>query len=305
MDALTKRWGKYAAIGGTKPPVKMRYERAPKRKSVSSARLWEEYQQQRVAAKAAREVGRARFREHLQQRWKILREWQDTRARSIQTSGLPIAGREAAWTKYRLDVAIEERKLTEWKVEQSAAVSQSHPLPTWFGFLQDKANAGNTEALAILRDREEKQRQAAQAFAATADESAAKHVVYEALRPDTRKNGQVVYRLRDGGQVVDSSAGIRVEVITPHALFLTLSLQVDRSANKAVALGGDAVFQRNMVEMAAAKKMSLTFADPALERQRCELLGLPPPASPPPSQPGLIARLGQFFSGTSQKPRRI
>ena len=306
MDSLTKRWGKYTAIAGAKPAAKMRYERAQKRKTIRSARLWEEYQQQRIAAKAARDLGRERFAALLQGRWESLREWKEKRANLVHRSTeLTAAGREHRWIRYKLDVAIEERKLGEWKREQSAAVNQSHPLPSWFGFLQDKANGGNTEALAILRDREEQQHQAAQAFAVTVDEGTAKHVVYEALRPDTRKNGQVVYRLRDGGQVVDSSAGMRVEVVTPHALFLTLSLQADRSPNKAVALGGDATFQQQMVEMAAAKKMSLTFADPALECRRCELLGLPQPASPPSPQAGLMTRIGQFLSGTRLKPRRI
>ena len=163
------------------------------------------------------------------------------------------------------------------RLKQRAAIQRNHPMPTWFAFLQAKANEGNTEALEILREREGRQRVAAEAFAASADEAQAKTVVFSALRPFTRKNGQVVYDLRDGGRVVDRQAGMVVEIITPHALFLTLSLQAERSPRRAIALGGDEAFQRSMVEMAAAKAMSLTFADPALEQRRCELMGLPAP----------------------------
>jgi hypothetical protein len=168
-------------------------------------------------------------------------------------------------------------------------------LPTWFGFLQDKAAHGNTDALAILRDRYAQQRQAAEAFAATADESEAKTVVFSALRPAVRKNGQVVYRLRDGGRVVDRGDAIQVEVISGQALFLTLSLQAERSPGKAVQLGGDESFQQQMIAMAAAKQMDLSFAAPHLERRRRELLGLP--QAPEPPQPGLIARVRQMLTG--------
>jgi hypothetical protein len=75
--------------------------------------------------------------------------------------------------------------------------------------------------------------------------------------------------------------------------------------NKAVALGGDAGFQQQMVEMAAAKNMALTFADPLLERRRRELLGLPVQPIPPAPQPGLVSRLTQLLTGGRLKPRRI
>jgi len=128
----------------------------------------------------------------------------------------------------------------------------------------------------------------------------------------TRKNGQVVYDLRDGGQVIDRSEGLWVQVNTPHAIFLTLCLQRERSPGRSVKLGGDAAFQRQMIEMAAAKRMDLTFADLHLERQRCELMGLPVPPlpelpAPPPSLAStarkLLAQLGQALIGGGKARR--
>ena len=305
MQALQKRWGPYAPFTGQRPPVRMRYEREPKRRTPSSARLWEEYQNQRQATKAALAAAWEAFREEHHHLWSSLQRWKDDRTRNVHNATeLTAEGRAHYWSKYRLDVAIEERKFAESQAERRAAIQRNHPTPNWFAFLQAKANEGNTEALEILREREGRQRVAAEAFAASADEAQAKTVVFSALRPFTRKNGQVVYDLRDGGRVVDSSAGMVVEMITPHALFLTLSLQVERSPNGFVALGGDEVFQRSMVEMAAAKKMSLTFADPALERRRCELMGLPAPAPVATAQAGLLTRLGQLLPGGALKGRR-
>jgi hypothetical protein len=301
MAALTKRWGAYTAPTGPRPPVKLRYERAPKRKSTSSASPWAEYQNQRQAVKAARALAFEQLRADVLRHWQSIEIWKEARARSVQDSThFTAQGRAHLWSVYRLDVAMKEREFAEWQRDQRAALRGRHALPTWFGFLQDKAAGGNAEALTILREREARQRQAATAFATTADETDARTVVFSALRPAVRKNGQVVYRLRDGGHVVDSGDAIQVEVVTPHALFLTLSLQAERSPGKAVRLGGDDAFQQQMVAMAAAKNMELSFAAPHHERQRRALLGLPQTPEP---QPGLIARLRQMLAGSTAARR--
>jgi hypothetical protein len=295
MAALTKRWGAYAPVVGPKPAAKLRYQREPKRKSVSSASLWAEYQNQRQAAKAARALAIEQLCADAARQWQSIADWKDARAKSVQDSThFTAQGRAYLWSVYRLDVAVKEREFAEWQRDQRAMIYGRHPLPTWFGFLQDNAAGGNIEALDILRDREARQRQAAAAFAATADESEAKSVVFSALRPVARKNGQMVYRLRDGGRVIDGGDAISVEVVTPHALFLALSLLAERSPGKAVALGGDDAFQQQMVAMAASKKMDLSFAAPQHERRRRELMGLP--QRPEPVPPGLVMRLGQMLT---------
>jgi hypothetical protein len=296
MAALTKRWGSYAAPTGPRPAARVRYERTPKRKSPSSASLWADYQNQRQAAKAARALAFTQLNAADAHEWASIEIWKDARAKSVQDSThFTAQGRAHLWSVYRLDVAIKEREFAERQRDQRAAIRSQHALPTWFGFLQDKAAHGNTEALTILRDLDARQRQAADAFAATADEGEAKAVVFSALRPAVRKNGQVVYRLRDGGRVVDCGDAIQVEVISGQALFLTLSLQAERSPGKAVQLGGNESFQQQMIAMAAAKRMDLSFAAPHLERRRRDLLGLP--QLPEPQQPGLIARMRQMLSG--------
>ncbi len=298
MAALTKRWGGYAAPTAPtapRPAPKLRYDRAPKRKNPSSASLWAEYQNKRQAAKTARGHALDGLRVEASREWRALEDWKDARARSVHNSThLTAQGRAHLWSGYRLDVAIEERKFAEQQRDRRAVIHRQHPLPTWFGFLQDKAAHGNTDALAILRDREAKQREASAAFAATADESAAKTVVFSALLPAVRKNGQVVYRLRDGGRVVDRGDAIQVEVVTDHALFLTLSLQAERSPGRAVRMGGNDAFQAQMVAMAAAKNMDLSFAAPQLEAQRRELLGLP--AIVERAAPGLMTRVRQMLT---------
>jgi hypothetical protein len=302
--SLTRRWGAYEALTGTRPPARMRYERAPKRKSVRSTRLWEEYQQRRDVAKAAREAAFAQYREDADRRWHALSDWKQDRLRIIRNAtDLTAAGRAHRAAKFETEEARAERDLEIWKRDSKAAISVTHALPTWFGFLREKAAAGNSEALEILRERETRQLRAGEAFAAADGEGEARTVVFSALRPHCRKNGDMVYHLRDGGRVTDRQEGLLVEAITPHALFLTLSLQAERSPGRAMTLGGDAHFQAAMVEMAAAKAMDLSFADRQLEQRRRELMGLPPVPEPPPAPRSILARLGLALTG-GMRPRR-
>ena len=313
FQSLAKRWGAYAPASGERPPATMRYEREPKRKKPSSARLWAEYQDARKTAMAARAVATADLQEAEQRRWAIHNDWREERVRTVHNAtDLTGLGRAHLWQKLSVDIARSKRELRDWREDEQAEIHRNHPLPTWFGFLQRKASDGDTDALAILRDKEAKRRVAGEAFAAAADEGAARDVVYATLRPFTRKNGQVVYDLRDGGQVIDRPEGLWVQVNTPHAIFLTLCLQRERSPGRAVKLGGDAAFQRQMIEMAAAKRMDLTFADLRLERQRCELMGLPVPPlpelpAPPPSLAStarkLLAQLSQALIGGGKARR--
>ena len=167
--SLTRRWGAYEALSGTRPPARLRYERAPKRKSVRSARLWEEYQQRRDVVKAAREVAFAQYREDADRRWHALSDWKQDRLRIIRNAtDLTAAGRAHRAAKFETENARAERYLEIWKRDSKTAISATHALPTWFGFLREMAAAGNTEALEILRDHETRQMREAEAFAAAA-----------------------------------------------------------------------------------------------------------------------------------------
>jgi hypothetical protein len=215
IAALTKRWGSYTAPTGPRPAAKLRYERAQKRKNPSSAGLWAEYQNQRQAAKAARALAFEQLSAAAAREWESIEIWKDARAKSVQDSThFTAQGRAHLWSVYRLDVAVKERELPSGSAINAPRSIASTHCRLGSASCRKGPRHGNTEALAILRDREARQLQAAEAFAGTADESEAKTVVFSALRPAVRKNGQVVYRLRDGGRVVDRGDAIQVEVIS-------------------------------------------------------------------------------------------
>ena len=298
LASLEKRWGTYTPLTGPKPAVKTQYQRAPKRQAPNSAKLWAEYQNARRKDDEARRAAFAQLKVEEERRRLSLQTWKADRRRTVRSAyHLNGFGKQEEWARYSRDAAEEDLRFDEWRHVRREEVRQQHPLPTWLAWLQAKAEAGSTEALEVLRDRlqkqETQQREAAAAFAAAADEASARAVVAANLAPRVDKAGKVTYYLRDGGKVVDSHAGAQCMVVSPHALFLALSLQAERSPNRVVRMTGEPAFVEQMIAMAAQKAMNLTFQDAGQERRRCELLGLPtvPPPAPQPS-PGLLTRLG-------------
>jgi hypothetical protein len=307
-QALGKCWGPYQAAVVPLPPAKMRYERAPKREHAASTRLWAAYREQRRLAQEGRAAALAAFREQ-DANWSlaISKWWRETEFRISHAWHRTAEGRRPMWNEARASLARKADEIQAWRNQRRREIVQGFPLPNWFEFLQREAARGDGEALAILRLKEDQERQAGAAFAAASDLAQARHVVFSALRPIARKNGQLVYALKDGGSIVDDGNGVRFETVSPHAMFLTLSIQAERWPGRPVPLEGDDAFQRQMVEIAARTKFDMTFADPALERLRCRLRGLPEPPLPVQAAThdagsmagNLFVRLGRAFIGNS------
>jgi hypothetical protein len=312
-QALGKRWGAYQPPTLPMPPAKLRYERAPKRKNAASARLWAAYREQRRLAEQGRAAAMAAFREQ-DTTWSLAIRawWRETEFRISHAYHRTAEGRRPMWNEARAKLKRKMGEIHKWRDQRRQEIARGFPLPNWFEFLQFQAARGNSEALAILRLREDQERQASAAFAAASDPAQARNVVFSALRPIARKNGQLVYNLRDGGRAIDDGHGVRFEAVSPHAMFLSLSIHAERWPGRPVPLEGDDAFKRQMVEIAAKGKFDIIFADPALEGLRCRLRGLPEPAAAyemaAPSQAALLpanlfARLGRALIGKPGKGR--
>ena len=88
------------------------------------------------------------------------------------------------------------------------------------------------------------------------------------MKPAIRRDGRVVYRVTDGGVVSDEAAQVRVPQPTTAAAFLALSLAADRFGARPLIVNGTDGFRSQVAAVAGLEGLSVTFADPALERQR-------------------------------------
>jgi hypothetical protein len=270
MKALTSQWGAYAPPTETEERIeaKHRYGGA----APQGGALYAEYQRQRETAIVARKAALSELRGKHETYAQDLRAWHGERRQALQNDP---ALRGAAKRKVRQELAARRREDFERRrareAEQAGAVKRAHLIPSWREFLEAAAASGDGEALTLLRRLLRRQQRAASALLTAANPDAARDVVFSELRPHTRRNGHVVYRVKDGGVVVDEVRQLRVEEPSAHAAFLALSLARERFAGQALIVEGDEQFKRQVTELAASQGVELRFADPAMEQRRQRL----------------------------------
>lgn len=257
-----------AGEGGSVPPGGG-YRGAPRHDKSMSKALYARYERERSKALA----GRAQAVADIEQRYgdyaKQLRaHYQRQMGEVRQQRGLPRAVKAAQ--RQQIDLlrakAAEDRRQRA-KADRQAARA-AFPLPTWQKFLETEAARGDEAALAVLRSRTIAKNSVGADILTAGDIAAARHVVYQQLSPEARKNGDVVYQTKDGGRVTDRSAEVRADSATMGAAFLALSLASDRFAGQALVIDGTDAFKAALIEAATVPGLDVRFADPVMEQAR-------------------------------------
>lgn len=294
FKALTDRLGPFmpAERGATTAEPVRRYSKGPKQASGTSA-LFEAYQREREAALAARKAAQQQARaergayavrlrlSHAERRRLVRDDRQRSPAEKRTAYRRLAAERKASWAE-NSQVMAEER----------SAIGAAHPLPTWQSFLERAVRRGDVTAIAALRSRQRKQEKAAQAVLSAEDAQTARHVVYDRLMPTVKRNGDLIYRMQDGGCVTDSAHQVRVDELSVGAAFLALSIAGDRFGDRPLKVEGSAEFKAQVAELAADKQMKVRFADSALERVRM------------PAQPTMAIDTSQAQAPENRQRRR-
>lgn len=97
----------------------------------------------------------------------------------------------------------------------------------------------------------------------------AKAIIYPQLKPKTRKNGDVIYWLKDGGLVEDTAKGVFEQEATEAAILLALALAQERFPNQLlIIIAGNAEFKSSIAQMTVTKGMNLCFDAPELEQDK-------------------------------------
>jgi hypothetical protein len=277
FQRLTDKWGDYTPPEGQQqaPKPERRYQAGPKHKHEGTGELFTQYQREREAAQAARNTARAELDAAQAKYAKELAAWhKEQRAALRSSTHLGRGEKKAAYQK------LAEQRRDDWIAKRTAidagrkSVAGSHPLPTWQAFLESAAAKGDVTALAALRSRQGRQARLAFDLLTAEDAASARQVVFHELNPRTKRNGDQVYNVRDGGQVTDRKAEVRVDQLTAGAAFLALSLAGDRFEGRDLVVQGSAEFKDQVVWLAGTRQLAVTFADPAMEAERARLAAL-------------------------------
>ena len=263
-------------LGAFEPPGQQTQGETPQaryKRSTPSGELYEVFQRERDAAVRARDAAVAGLKAQHVAYARELADWYRSRLQREKAQGhggalrrlsfQHIAGQRAEDTTARIKREREERQ----------EVRDANRVPTWQGYLEAEAAHGNEPALAALRSRQRRTQQLEAKILTAANAEQARHVVHQHMKPAIRRDGRVVYRVADGGVVSDEAAQVRVPLSTTASAFLALSLAADRFGARPLVVNGSDEFRHQVATVAGIEGLSVTFADPVMERDRVRSIG--------------------------------
>jgi hypothetical protein len=265
FKALTDRLGPFQPSSeqaqARKPGA--RYERpAP------SGDLYEAFQRERDATNRARDAAMASLTERHRAHGRELSDWYRQRLRQERTQGLKGALRRESFQHIVAERDKDRTARVDREREERRQTRAAHSIPNWQGYLEAQASKGNEQALAALRFRQRRIRQLEGQVLTAENADQARHIVRSHMKPAVRRDGRVIYRVTDGGIVSDEAAHVRVPQPTTAAALLALSLAADRFGDRPLIVSGSEAFRKQVALVAAIQGVSVTFADPWLERLR-------------------------------------
>ena len=270
LTALTKRFGPFepVATNATDIHAAKQYRQSPRQPHAKTANLFSEYQQTRVSAQQTRQVERNKLREEYATYKKNLTAYYARKRDAIKRSPMTTQIRRTAYKNLANERAQDAQQRKTLEAAQRSQISERNPLPVWQEWLTQRASAGNTDALAVLRTNNQRKKQFLEDWLTASNSSEAKTIVYEHMKPYTDKTGTVHYTVADGGVVKDTAKGVRVDQSTEASAFLGLLLATEKYAGQALIVEGSDAFKDAVARMAGSKGMPVQFADAGMEQKR-------------------------------------
>lgn len=242
-----------------------RYQAQPMRSRFDTAKLYASYKdelQKRADENAKATKRKKRLIEAAKRRAKLKRD----AVKAVKGAG---TSKRILYCAISCTLREEIRRIKTQCAAERLAINDKYPWRPWADWLRAKAIEGDPEALAALRARD----------AATglkgdtiSGKGGRKHAPLTAELDGITKKGTIIYHVgstavRDDGERLQISRGSNME-----GLQAALRLAAQQYG-RCIALNGTEVFKEQVARAAAAGRLSITFADTALERRRQELLG--------------------------------
>lgn len=272
MKALADRLGPF--MPNERPVVekarRKKYEPRPCRpETPTTAGLFNQYQLERQAAVKARRQGLDQIKRDSVAFNAEVRTWSQTQRMILKVAG------KGPTKRLMYGTIKQQADASRLKNRQSAAARREAlfkqtTMPTWADWLTQQAERGNDEALAVLRDREERQRRWNGELLTADRADKAKDIVLSKLNPKARKDGSMAYSTIDGGMVIDRKTHVQAQKATTGAALVALELASKRFEGQALIVEGTEEFRLEVAQLAGMHSLKVTFTDPAMEKMRRE-----------------------------------
>lgn len=272
MKALTDRLGPFqpSEQPAAEKARRKKYEPRPCRpETPSTSGLFNQYQLERQAAVKARRHGLDQIKRDSAAFNAEVRTWSQTQRMILKVAG------KGATKRLMYGTIKQQADASRQKNRQSAAARRQElfkqtTMPTWADWLTQQAERGNDEALAVLRDREERQRRWNGELLTADRADKAKDVVLGKLNPKARKDGTMAYSTIDGGMVIDRKTHVQAQKATTGAALVALELASKRFEGQSLIVEGTDEFRHEVAQLAGMHNLKVTFTDPAMEKIRRE-----------------------------------
>ncbi|HHG2904563.1 TPA: TraI/MobA(P) family conjugative relaxase [Escherichia coli] len=247
-----------------------RYEPRPRRPdNPTTAGLFNQYQRERQAAILARRQGLDQIKRESAAFNAQVRQWSQTERMLLKVAGKGPTKRLMYGTIKQQADASRQKNRQSADARRQALFKQT-TMPTWADWLTQQAERGNAEALAVLRDREERTRRWNGELLTADRADKAKAVVLGKLKPKARKDGTMTYSTIDGGMVIDRKTHVQAQKATTGAALVALELASKRFEGQALIVEGTDEFRLEVAQLAGMHGLKVTFTDPAMEQMRRE-----------------------------------
>lgn len=272
MKALTDRLGPFqpSERQAEAKANRKRYEPRPRRPdNPTTAGLFNQYQRERLAAILARRQGLDQIKRESAAFNAQVKQWSQTERMLLKVAGKGPTKRLMYGTIKQQADASRQKNRQSADARRQALFKQT-TMPTWADWLTQQAERGNAEALAVLRDREERTRRWNGELLTADRADKAKAVVLDKLKPKARKDGTMAYSTIDGGMVIDRKTHVQAQKATTGAALVALELASKRFEGQALIVEGTDEFRLEVAQLAGMHGLKVTFTDPAMERMRRE-----------------------------------
>lgn len=271
IKALTDRLGPFKPSARQADAVaRKRYEPRPRRPdNPITAGLFRQYQSERQAAILARRQGLDQIKRDNATFNAQVKKWSQTQRMLLKVAG------KGATKRLMYSTIKQQADATRQKNRQSAnsrrqALFKQTSMPAWADWLTLQAERGNPEALAVLREREERTRRWNGELLTADRADRAKTVVLKQLSPKARKDGSMAYSTIDGGMVIDRKTHVQAQKATTGAALVALELASKRFVGQPLVVEGTDEFRFEVAQLAGMHGLDVTFSDKAMEKLRLE-----------------------------------
>lgn len=259
FKAMTDRLGPFEPG----PNQRKEFTPKPKQNHPSSALLFEQYNHEQLARKKAREQSMQQLKYESAMRDHQLKKWYVAQKAFVRLT--PPGLKRKAMLKV-VNLQTEATRRMNWNAGEQKRCQLYRDTITlpWPGWLAQQAEWGNTEALAVLRSREERTKMRGDYLTAekTGDET---YITPDNLRFDVDRNGDVTYKASDGGIVIDRAKHIQCFKTTARSTELALEIALQRFKGQTLIVEGQENFQKEIAMLAARKGIKIQLSNPEIK----------------------------------------